>query len=291
VFLRDKQEASGFPTWCIDAHSNQTYIDDYYKHQGIRLRVEHIEDNPARRMLAKLCLNSLWGKFAQRVNLSQTNIITDPTVLHAYLFDNAYVINSCTFIDDETACLCWQYATEYPTVADNINIFIAVFTTVHARLKLYQVLEPLQERVLYMDTDSIIFVSSPGEVDPPTGDYLGDLTSELAPDEYIVEFLSAGPKTYGYHTSLGTVVMKVKGITLNVNNNVAINFDSLKDLVQSYAEGPRGEDADSIVVTQPSIVRDKKRWQINTNTLQKTLRVVFDKRVLSPNGLTYPYGY
>ena len=83
---------------------------------------------------------------------------------------------------------------------------------------------PLGRRLLYNDTDSIIFTSAEEDVNPVMGNYLGDLTSELAPDEYIVEFVSAGPKTYAYRTSLGTVSMKVKGITLNVSNNVAVNF-------------------------------------------------------------------
>lgn len=37
------------------------------------------------------------------------------------------------------------------------NIFIAAFTTSLARLKLYEVLDVLQERVLYYDTDSVIY--------------------------------------------------------------------------------------------------------------------------------------
>ena len=53
------------------------------------------------------------------------------------------------------------------------NIFLATFTTCWARLKLYDVLDSLGERVLYYDTDSVIYVSRPGQYDPPLGDYLG----------------------------------------------------------------------------------------------------------------------
>ena len=41
------------------------------------------------------------------------------------------------------------------------NVVIAAFTTAHARLKLYSVLESLQTRVLYFDTDSVTFKSEP----------------------------------------------------------------------------------------------------------------------------------
>ena len=40
---------------------NNTYIDEYYEHEGIRLDPEKIVYNPGLRSLAKLMLNSLWG--------------------------------------------------------------------------------------------------------------------------------------------------------------------------------------------------------------------------------------
>ena len=42
------------------------------------------------------------------------------------------------------------------------NVFIAIFTTAHAPLKLFEALETLQERVLYYDTDSVIYKWRPG---------------------------------------------------------------------------------------------------------------------------------
>ena len=53
------------------------------------------------------------------------------------------------------------------------NIFIAIFTTAHARLKLYSALERLQERVLYYDTDSVIYKWRPGQSEIPLGVFFG----------------------------------------------------------------------------------------------------------------------
>jgi hypothetical protein len=39
-----------------------------------------IEYNPGMRALAKLMLNSFWGKFAQRPNMAKTEQIRDPQV-------------------------------------------------------------------------------------------------------------------------------------------------------------------------------------------------------------------
>ena len=37
------------------------------------------------------------------------------------------------------------------------NVIVAAFVTAQARLKLYEILEKLNERVLYFDTNSIIY--------------------------------------------------------------------------------------------------------------------------------------
>ena len=76
------------------------------------------------------------------------------------------------------------------------NVFIAAFTTSHARLKLYGALDTLKERVLYYDTDSVIYRWKPGQVKLPLGEFLGEFTGELGGDP-IVEFVSGGAKNYG----------------------------------------------------------------------------------------------
>ena len=62
TFLKIKQEASGYPEWCVTEEQKQAYIDDYYEHEGIRLDPAKIRKNPGMRSIAKLMLNSLWGK-------------------------------------------------------------------------------------------------------------------------------------------------------------------------------------------------------------------------------------
>ena len=61
MYLKIKQEASGYPKHCVTDEQKQQYIDEYYEHEGIRLDPNKIEYNPGLRMLAKLALNSLWG--------------------------------------------------------------------------------------------------------------------------------------------------------------------------------------------------------------------------------------
>ena len=96
--------------------------------------------------------------------------------------------------------LQYKFEEEFVTTSPFTNVVVAAFTTTHARLKLYSYLEKLQEQVLYFDTDSVIFKYSPGLNCPPTGDYLGDLTSELGKGKYITTFCSTGPKSYAFTT-------------------------------------------------------------------------------------------
>ena len=91
------------------------------------------------------------------------------------------------------------------------NTFIAAFITCHAGLKLHETLNVLQEQVLYYDTDSVIYRWQPGLHTIPTCGYLGDMTDELD-GGIITEFVSGGPKNYGYLTRGGKIEFKVRGL-------------------------------------------------------------------------------
>ena len=122
----------------------------------------------------------------------------------------------------------------YTSVYDNAvkgtktNIFIADFTTSHARLKLYESLDILQEQVLYYDTDSGVYKWRPHQPSIAIGDYVGDMTDELDGD-VITEFVSGGAKKYGYKTRESKVVCKVCGFTLNIRGSAVLNFETMKD--------------------------------------------------------------
>ena len=78
------------------------------------------------------------------------------------------------------------------------NVIVAAFVTAQARLKLYEPLEKLNERVFYFDTDSIIYHHKP-HLSGPTivNNRHGEWTDEV-PNARIVEFVRMGPKNYGY---------------------------------------------------------------------------------------------
>ena len=56
------------------------------------------------------------------------------------------------------------------------------------------------------------------------------------PDNIIIKFVTGGPKNYAYKIAKpekdgNMIICKVRGITLNYKNSLAINFDTIKDTV------------------------------------------------------------
>ncbi|CAC5356002.1 unnamed protein product [Mytilus coruscus] len=102
----------------------------------------------------------------------------------------------------------------------------------HARLKLYELLDILQERVLYMDTDSCIYNDDGSEACKKSRKYdgskLGDLTDEIVSKHnanHIKQFISAGPKDYSMKLDTEKLVSCCKGFRLNAEVEEKITLD------------------------------------------------------------------
>ena len=219
----------------------------------------------------------------------QTKTVTEPKELFKYLDSEEFVVSEALMINDKTVQIQYTNKDEFVEEKDNVNIVIAAFTTAYARLKLYDLLDLLQERVLYYDTDSVIYVHEPGKPDHPLGDYLGDLTDELDVGDYITTFISGGPKNYAYLTNNGKTETKIRGITLNYDASKKINMDVMRHLVDSRVNGYNEE---KVTLVNPyKITRDKKEMNIVTKKMKKDYRIVYNKRVITENYGTLPYGY
>ena len=59
MFLRMKEEASGWPRPDMTKSQKDDFIDAFERENGVRLCKDHIEDNPTRCKITKLILNSL----------------------------------------------------------------------------------------------------------------------------------------------------------------------------------------------------------------------------------------
>lgn len=290
-FLKLKQEASGWPSWCITDEDKERYIIQFEEREGIKLDPEKVKQNKGLRALAKLLLNCFWGKFGQRNNLQQTTFINTREQLAELVSNPGMEVDDILPLNEDVMVVNWKYLDDSVKVSNMTSVTIASYVTATARLKLYSYLEQLNERVLYFDTDSIIFVDWPGAISPPVGDFLGDLTDELAeygPGSFIDSFVSGGPKNYAYRVRVGgsnvtRTVCKVKGISLNYENCKKVNFQKIKEMVLAPVPS-------SVLLTGKQICRTKN-FDVITRPEKKTYRIVYTKRRITEEYDTLPYGF
>ena len=57
LWLKEKQQADGYPAWCETDGDREKYVEDYYTHEGILLEPGKIKRNEGLRTLSKMMLN------------------------------------------------------------------------------------------------------------------------------------------------------------------------------------------------------------------------------------------
>lgn len=285
TFLKRKQEASGWPSWCQTEDDKRTYIKQYKEKEGIHLDHDAIKRNEAERSVWKQILTNFWGKLGQRPNRPKVSVIADPAEYFDLLTSGATEVTNAHLINNEVIEMHYVFKEGFVEASDRTNVVLAAFTTAQARIKLYYLLKELGQRVCYYDTDSVIFTVKEGQWEPPLGDYLGELKNELDDADHIVAFVSAGPKNYAYRTASGKTCCKIRGFTLSVRTSEKVNLESMVQLVKANNKGTID------VVNPQEIVRDKQTKAILSQRRVKKYRLVYDKRVIQTNFETLPFGY
>jgi len=88
------------------------------------------------------------------------------------------------FANDDVVWISWQFSSEerVPSLR-HTNEVIGAYVTAGARIHLYSYLNRLQDKAIYCDTDSVLYIQpadEPALVE--TRDNLGEMTSELKPN-------------------------------------------------------------------------------------------------------------
>ena len=206
-FMKIKLESSNYDFRTKEEGANfKARIKD-----SLDIDIEKFEFNAGLRSIAKLCLNSLWGKFGQRSNMSQTKYVTEVSEFYEILLDDKLDNKNFQFINDDMVQMTYNFKDQFVDNSKTTNVYIACFTTSHARLMLYDKLDELQEKVAYFDTDSIIYIDD-GTKHIKTGDMLGDMTDELS-GKGITNFVSTGPKSYSFKYGDNEEKSAIKGFT------------------------------------------------------------------------------
>lgn len=297
TWLKIKQESSGYPKGVATAEQKQTYIADYKQHEHIDLDPSRIEKNAGRKATAKLMLNSFWGKFGENLDKPTTVAITSPASLFRLVSDLLLRIHQVRICNEDLLEVVYSDISTNQIDNRKRNVFVAAFTTCQARLKLYSYLQTLDQQVLYFDTDSVVYKWTPGQPEIPLGNFLGDMTNELEdpkrPNDYITEFVSGGPKNYGYVTAKGDVCCKVRGFSLkSIRGSSQLNYQVLKQNLLKELKDPKEKRRDVKVLDPNFFTRNPKTKRLRIIPRTKLYGLVFDKRVVNFDSfVSFPYGY
>lgn len=276
--------ASGVPPEFATEEGKEKFIQEYMDEMGVDLTGKKFEKNPGKRATAKLTNNSLWGKFGENTTrpcVETFYIKTEGDVCKEEM-ERYHVVMNDVFMGRKTLCQNFNYATEdemrtilftkevnngyNESYSERTNVMLCAFVTANARMTLWKAMNQLGDRVLYCDTDSIVYVLSDNdEENIKSSSKLGEWKDETEGD-VITDFVSIASKSYAYKTQSGKEVVKCKGVTLNYENGRNITFDTMKKLV-------RGE-LESLKTRVLNFKCDpKKYYEITTGYLEKMTRL------------------
>ena len=299
-FLSHKIHASGMPSW-VDSAEDWEEFENHYARIGVNLDRGMMVKNQARKLGSKILINSLWGKFGERSEYYHWecfDVANDSGKLMALEqrwmdgdVDISYYRKSR---DKSNLGVVFRYTNVQNTSSfanrvrrGNRNIAIASMVTSHARMRLWAELNKLGTRVIYHDTDSIIYENSPSGYNIPLGGYLGEWECETG-GLPIVAFASTGPKCYSYTTrnlesGAESSVTKVKGFTLHSLNSERINYATMRSLVTGDTQQIEAE----CLAFQYSL----RHGTMHTRDIIKLFTKTYKKGIVDPvTFCTFPFG-
>ncbi|XP_073233328.1 uncharacterized protein [Porites lutea] len=290
-WLKNKTEASSWPKNGTTEAAKSEYINAYYDREGVQLEPAKVAKNGGRKQVAKLMLNSFWGKFGEKPNKTQTFTVTSPAELYAIIEDAGNNIHDIRICTDDIVEIDVSKAVEEVIPSNKTNIFIPSFTTSWARLELYKYLELLKEQVLYFDTDSIIYLWRNGLPEVETGPFLGQMRDETA-GVPIQEFATGGPKNHTYMLQNGETECKIRGFTQDEQGRALLNFDSMKSHILAAIKNPGNAPQPIVVPVSVNMNTNRTTKKVCLAPKVKNYRLVFEKRVIQTKDCSSkPYGY
>lgn len=199
------------------------YITQLYS-----LRKEYNKSHPMN-LIAKLLMNSLYGRFGLNPNLPVTNIISNKDMdnkLSKYnensaivdvepLGDHFIVSEMNTRIDNKISSLLFD---------NNINVAIAAAVTAIARVFMSQFKNSDKFELYYTDTDSIFISASPEELNKLYPSIVGGELGQLKLECVIERAVFLAPKAYCFEVknkddSIDTTI-KIKGLSASLINRL-----------------------------------------------------------------------
>ena len=301
-FLQQKVEAGG---WRKMGHPNESPTEEekiVLCEKMFRLngqmgepRPDFVRKDPVAYAAAKNFLNCLWAKFSQRTPDDGTMIIYGMSDYEQVMSDVRTDKNSLRFrlIKDNTFKVSYKIRRGFEPVNNHYNIYISSTVTSEARTILHRQMYRIgPERVLYCDTDSIIFIRHLSDADLSSPG-LGGWEDEHH-GENILYYVGIAPKTYCLTIDKGEeetdltkrVVddVKTKGVCLNMSNRSFMNMMSMRNLlrVDVLGDDVKPLQMSYMTIAPNSTIPTVGYAEMITRYGMKAIRAVFSKRLLIP---------
>lgn len=190
-------------------------------------------DNPGRKAISKLSLNTAWGKFAQSTENTMEKVCDVKQWAEMLKKHKQGVIRlkSEALIDDKMHVTYTDFR-ESENGNFRRNVALAAYVTAQARLWLLNGLEAVGANALGCDTDSVMYALPPGKkFDLPCGKHLGQWENEFDSSKVATGWVSSGKKTYVFKFANGKEKIAAKGVTLHHTNAERVDYDRMKTLV------------------------------------------------------------
>ena len=127
-FFKIKLEASGFEKEFDTLEKQDQFLIECLELFGVKVDRENMKFNAALRTLAKICLNSLWGRFALRNFLSKTFVTDDPYDLYLYFNDPKIEISSLDQLTEDIFMITYDTKQDFIEKHDCSNVVLSLYT-------------------------------------------------------------------------------------------------------------------------------------------------------------------
>ncbi len=315
-FFRMKMEAEGWkkmgassenPSEAEQLEINEKVYND--SQRLCKIRPHCVKKDPVKRALAKLYLNSLWGKWAQKPAKSCHDTIYGVQQFLELWNDTHIDQKSCVFreISPMVFKVNYNIKKEFIHSVAHGNLFIAGYVTIHARCVLHrQMLKIGPEYIIYCDTDSIIAFIREELLAFLTGLGLGKWADEY-PNNLIESVFALAPKLYSImmQKSNATVEqIKAKGVQLSLTNQSLLTFEKIKPLLEdlvSTTSQKKTIRVDNFSIFSNSTNNLRPYGEVYSRENHKDVRGIITKRKVQnleninweeiSEIVTYPIGY
>ena len=196
--------------------------------------------NTSLKICSKLIINSLWGRLDLNANkfknLGIIENIEDLVALYKNENSKYKLLDLMSSLKGKK--ILYKYEGGVVKRSGDVNMIISSFVTSLARLYLLKKIKEVPD-LMYLDTDSAIYVLPENEYDKDIGPKVGswkDELKDLFPHPFkVVCFVALAPKSYAIkainmETLKEAYLVKIKGVTLK-KENAKQDFENLVKMV------------------------------------------------------------